>query len=67
LGLLFPKQYKFEIPSTYVGACEVALITPLSKRVFAMMYTSMFDEQSQATLADRREASIMLRMNQNWR
>jgi hypothetical protein len=31
------------------------------------MYTSMFDEQTRDALEDRREASIMLRMNRNWR
>jgi hypothetical protein len=60
---------KIEIPKTYLGACEVAIISPSSgssERVFAM-YTSTFNDQAKAALEDRREASIMLRMNQNWR
>jgi hypothetical protein len=62
-------KHKLNLEATYRGACVVALITPssaTSERVFAM-YDTLFGYHERSALEDMREASIMLRMNQNWR
>jgi hypothetical protein len=61
--------YKYELPDIYIGACEVALITPssaTSERIFAM-YDTLFDDRARSALEDRRETSVMLRVNKNFR
>jgi hypothetical protein len=47
---------------------NVALIQPSqgSERVFAMA-TNIFDEPKASTSEDRKEGTMMIRMNQNWR
>jgi hypothetical protein len=58
-----------QIPSWFAGAEYAALIQPssaCSERVFAMM-ASLFQSESSSVLEDRKEASVMINMNENWR
>ena len=58
-----------QLPNWYKAAKEVALIMPSSafvERCFSI-YESLFDEDQQAALHDRREASVMLRVNNDQR
>jgi hypothetical protein len=53
----------------YLGAEYIALIQPssgCSERIFALLI-SMFGDTQQAALEDRREASVMIRANENFR
>lgn len=62
-------KYHIDMPYTYRGACEAALITPssaTSERVFAQ-YASCFDDKMNCALEDRRAASVLLRMNERFR
>jgi hypothetical protein len=52
-----------------MGQSLLFLIQPssgCSERVFAMA-TSSFDETQTSTLEDRREATVMIRMKNNWK
>jgi hypothetical protein len=56
------------LPNWFIGVEFVALIQPSSgclERVFAMATTS-FDGTQTSTLEDRREATVMIRMNNKW-
>jgi hypothetical protein len=53
----------------FAGAEYAALIQPFSgcsERVFAMMAT-LFPPEASSVLEDRKEASVMIKMNANWR
>jgi hypothetical protein len=57
------------IPSWFSASEDIALIQPssgCSERVFAMT-TNLFDETKSSALEDRKEGTVMIRMNQNWR
>jgi hypothetical protein len=62
--------HELHLPFWYAcGAKYVALIQPssgCSERVFAMTM-SLFGESQASCLEDRREATVMIRMNKNWR
>jgi hypothetical protein len=45
---------------------DSTIIGLLRERVFAMANSS-FDETQTSTLEDRREATVMIRMNNNWK
>jgi hypothetical protein len=66
---LFWVAHILNLPSWFSAAENVALIQPssgCSERVFAMA-TNIFDETKASTLEDRKEGTVMIRMNQNWR
>lgn len=65
----FFDSHQLNLTETYAAAKKVALITPSScssERVFAQC-AYVFNELTCNALEDRREASIIFRMNDNWR
>lgn len=65
----FWKSSSLNIPSWFSATCEVALIMPSSscvERIFAL-YNALFTNNQQSALEDMKQASVMIKFNENQR